>query len=87
MSKQEILESLDQLKRAVETLNVEQAADKKRLHRLIRDLERQVDAPGPIDHTGMAEQVDRTLKQLEVEYPSITGILNGIATTLSNYGI
>ena len=87
MSKEKIQESLDRLKQEVGKLNVAQAADKKRIQQLIAELERRMEAPGALDQEGLIDQIDDTLKELEVEYPTITGILNGIATTLSNYGI
>jgi hypothetical protein len=87
MSKEEILKSLARVKREVGKLNVDQAADKARIQQLIDDLEQRLESPGALDHKDMADQIDDTLKELEVEHPTITGILNGIATTLSNYGI
>ncbi len=87
MTKQEILDSLGRLKREVDALDVEHAADKKRIQLLIDDLELRLESSGAFDHEGMADQIGDTLKELEVEHPTITGILNGIATSLSNYGI
>lgn len=87
MSKKEIQESLERLKVEVNALDAAHAADKERIETLIRNLERQLNGAETPDHGHMIDQIDDTVTQLEVEHPTITGILNGIATTLSNYGI
>jgi hypothetical protein len=87
MSKKEIQESLERLKVEVDALDATHKADKDRINTLIGNLEQQLSGEEEPDHGPMIDQIDDTVTQLEVEHPTITGILNGIATTLSNYGI
>lgn len=87
MSKEDILKSISRLKAEVDSLDPDKAAVKKKVHHLIRDLERQLENPDNMDHGHMIDQIDTAVRSLEAEHPAITGILNGIATILSNMGI
>jgi hypothetical protein len=87
MSMEEIQKAISRLKTQGDTLDAGQADVKKKVHRLIRDLERQLENPDNMDHGHMIGQIETAVTALETEHPAITGILNGIATTLSNMGI
>lgn len=87
MSKEDVQESIARLKAEVNALDASKAAVKKRVNSLIRDLERQLESADEVDHGPMIERVGNVVDQFEAEHPAITGILNGIMTSLSNMGI
>jgi phage shock protein A len=87
MSKEEIQKAIARLKTEIDTLDADKAAVKKRLNSLIRDLERQLEHADEVDHGPMIERMGSLVEQFETEHPTITGILNGIMTSLSNMGI
>ncbi len=87
MSKEDIQKAIGRLKAEVNALDSSKAAVKKRVNGLIRDLERQLESADEVDHGPMIERLGNAIDQFEAEHPAITGILNGIMTSLSNMGI
>jgi phage shock protein A len=87
MSKEEVQKSISRLKAEVNALDDSKAAVKKRIHSLIHDLEVQLENADEVDHGPMIERMGNVVDQFEAEHPAITGILNGIMTSLSNMGI
>ncbi len=87
MSKQAVQQAIARLKTEINALDVSQAGVKKRVSALVRDLERQLEHADEVDHGPMIERLTDAVDLFEAEHPTITGILNGIATSLSNMGI
>ena len=88
MSKQELQKSIEALRYEVDSLGSGDAATQKRLHKVIADLEEQMDDVHDEDvRNSMSTGIRRLIQQFEEEHPSITEALNRVMTTLSNMGI
>jgi predicted transcriptional regulator len=88
MSREEIRESLDQLRSEVEELESGDRHVKERVNELIDDLEHQLENPEDSAHkSNVIEGMRKATEQFEVEHPRVTNILNHIMVTLGNMGI
>lgn len=84
----EVRKLLAELNEELDLLTPGDEAAKKKLGQLIEDIEKRLDNPGDeAHHAGVVENAQDTIRQLEVEHPRATGILNNIMMTLSNMGI
>jgi hypothetical protein len=87
MSKEEVQQAIARLKTEIGALDGSKTVVKKKLTALIRDLERHLENAPTDGHGPMIERLDDAVELFEAEHPAITGILNGIMTSLSNMGI
>ena len=90
MSKQEIDDSLAQLKSEIDALTSDNPEDHDRLIGLITAVENQLDeeVSTPEDEPPRTAEGLRTMaEKFEVEHPKITQVLNRIMNALSNMGI
>jgi hypothetical protein len=86
MSKEAVQQAIARLKTEIDALDSSKTEVKK-LNRLICDLERHLENTEAGGHGPMIERLDDAVELFEAEHPAITGILNGIMTSLSNMGI
>lgn len=88
MTDPSLRELLEQLHGEVESLERSDTETKNRLNNLILDLEKTIDRPVDAEHhENVVQDLRESIRQLEVEHPRTTGILNHIMMTLSNMGI
>ncbi|MDH3694525.1 MAG: DUF4404 family protein [Gammaproteobacteria bacterium] len=84
----ELRKLLAELNDEIDSLEPDNENAKQKLGQLVQDLEQRLDNPDDAsDHDGVVANVQDTIRQLEVEHPRATGILNNIMMTLSNMGI
>ncbi len=84
----ELRKLISELNDEIESLAPGNESAKAKLGQLIEDIETRLDNPEDSEHhAGVVENVQSTIRQLEVEHPRATGILNNIMMTLSNMGI
>lgn len=88
MSEQQVSNALDELRREIEQLELNDQAAKERLSGLVESIEQRL-MPGIVeeDQPDLVEDVKDAVTQFEVEHPRITGILNDLMMALSNLGI
>ncbi len=84
MTKGELRTTLEKLKAEAQGLSFRDARDRERLQALIGALERLLRRS---DDAGEREEVLETIKQLEVQHPTLTAILSRLITALSSMGI
>lgn len=83
MSREEIRESLEQLRTEVHQLDSGDQHVRERVDEIIDELEHQLENPDDAAHRGnVVESVRKATEQFEVEHPRITSILNQIMVTL-----
>ncbi|MGI9304896.1 MAG: DUF4404 family protein [Gammaproteobacteria bacterium] len=87
MSAEELTQLLRQLRAELDRLAVEDNEVKKRLGRLIGDLQHELEKEGAMHRTDLAGEFRGVVEQFEVSHPRITGISNRIMMMLSNMGI
>ena len=88
MSKEDLRATLERLRSEVGSLSFRNPRDRERMHALISAIERQLKHS---DDSGQREELldalPTTIKQLEVEHPTLTAILSRIISALSSMGI
>ena len=62
-------------------------SDRDRLNTLVANLETRLKVSGEESHDTLVNNVQESIRQLEVEHPRTTGVLNYIMVALSNMGI
>ena len=88
MNKEDLHETLEQLRCELSTLGPEAAPVKDRVNSLINDLEQQFqDLENPGHRATMRDRLVTLIEQFESKHPSITGMLNQIMTTLAGMGV
>tara|TARA_Y100000294_G_scaffold65043_1_gene61527 strand:+ start:686 stop:952 length:267 start_codon:yes stop_codon:yes gene_type:complete len=88
MPEQTLRDLIGQLRAEIDQLPPTDEAARNRLTQLIADLEARLSEPAEAaDHDSLVGSVQESIRQLEVEHPRTTGVLNHIMMTLSNMGI
>ena len=88
MDREEMEESLDGLRAQIRKLGKDDEPVKRRMRRLVADLERQLEDSGDSERHGLLlDSLREYIEQFEVEHPRLTGALNRIMVSLSNIGI
>ncbi len=88
MSKEEMRRHLDALRTELGAASGGDGVARDRLTRLTDEIERLIDDPETnAGHPTLVEALKAHAERLEVEHPTITGVLNQILETLSSMGI
>ena len=88
MPEQTLRNLIGQLRAEIDQLPPADEAARDRLTQLIADLETRLsESAEAADHDSLVGSVQESIRQLEVEHPRTTGVLNHIMMTLSNMGI
>lgn len=88
MPEQTLRDLIGQLRVEIDQLPPADEAARDRLTQLIADLEARLgESAEAADHDSLVGSVQESIRQLEVEHPRTTGVLNHIMMTLSNMGI
>ena len=87
MNKDELHESLERLRAEIKKLDEDDEAIKRRMKRLVADLERQLDSEDSEHEPQLIEGLRSSIEHFEVEHPRLTAVLNRIMVSLSNIGI
>lgn len=85
----------DNLEKTLQALRIEIAnlaegeqESKKRLEKLVEDIETKIKSPEDMDHhSDLVLDVKDSVAYFEVSHPTVTGVLNDIMMALSNMGI
>ncbi|MCP3959001.1 MAG: DUF4404 family protein [bacterium] len=86
--REELRRSLDRLRDEISHLEDSDEATRRRMNRLVAQLEDQLGGEAEEEHLGMlTEAVRNYVEQLEIEHPRMTSVLNRILVGLSNIGI
>ncbi|QSA98473.1 DUF4404 family protein [Methylococcus sp. EFPC2] len=88
MSEQQVSTALEELRREIDQLELDDQAARERLTGLIESIEQRL-IPGVVDEDqpDLVDEVKDAVTHFEVEHPRITGILNDLMMALSNLGI
>ena len=87
MSKEQLYKDLGSLLDEVDSIPLE-AADRRRLHGLISDLERHIDTTeGENEHFELVETMEEFATRLEADHPAFTGILRRVLNALGSMGV
>jgi hypothetical protein len=78
---------IDQLRDEIRQLPVADHSARDRLNTLVANLETRLEVSGEESHDTLVNNVQESIRQLEVEHPRTTGVLNHIMMALSNMGI
>jgi len=88
MSNDELHEPLERLQAEIQKLGEDDAAIKRRMTRLVADLERKLEsAEDSSDEPELIDNLRGNIDLFEVEHPRLTAVLNQIMAHLSNMGI
>jgi hypothetical protein len=90
VSQAELRQALEELRAEVDTLAGDKIAARNHLNALINDLEDRIehlDDLHPKHRAILLERVRAGIKQVEVEHPTLTALLNRILVALSSMGI
>lgn len=88
MKKEDLHATLERLRSEVGGLSFRNPRDRERMNALISGIERQLrhsDDAG--QRAELLDSLPATIKQLEVEHPTLTAILSRVITALSSMGI
>ena len=88
MERDDLQRSLEGLRSEIRKLGEDDERIKRRMQRLVADLERQLDEDEDYDEPEhLMESARDYIEQFEVEHPRLTGMLNRVMVALSNLGI
>jgi hypothetical protein len=88
MSEQKLKQSLKELCREIESLDVGDPAVKERLFILVRNIELSMASPEARQQRhDLVRELQAALKTFEAAHPAMTGILNEMINALVNLGI
>jgi hypothetical protein len=88
MSKEDLRATLERLRSEVDGLAFRNPRDRERMNALISGIERQLkNSRDDDEREELLDQIPGAIKQLEVEYPTLTAILSRVITALSSMGI
>ncbi len=88
MSRAQLEQSLESLRRELDRIDPADADIRARLAALVDDIEARLETLEEDDeHDSLLERVRHQVEAFEVEHPRVTNILNDIMVTLSNLGI
>jgi hypothetical protein len=80
-------ESLSNLRREVDRLDIGDEQTRLRLGRLIADIERTIGAPAGAPPHDLGERLNASVLQFEASHPRIAVVMNELMKQLSNMGI
>lgn len=78
---------MDRLRSEVEALPSDDVDARRRLNAIVEELDKKLTEPGTEDHHGLVNNLQTSIKELEVRHPDTTSLLNNIMMTLANMGI
>ncbi len=88
MSRDELHQPLERLRAEIKKLGDEDQAIKRRMKRLVADLESKLEgSEESAEEPQLIDSLRRNIERFEVEHPRLTGVLNQIMVELSNMGI
>ena len=87
MEREELQRSLEGLRSEIRKLGKDDERIKRRMRRLVADLERQLESEEDSDEGELIDSVRDYIDQFEVDHPRLTGMLNRVMVALSNLGI
>jgi chaperonin cofactor prefoldin len=88
MSRAELKQSLERLRRELAALGPNDSEVRERLSPLIDEIEQEIGTLATSDNqASQLEKLRNHVEAFEVEHPRVTNILNDIMVTLSNLGI
>ncbi|OGT63930.1 MAG: hypothetical protein A3I13_06560 [Gammaproteobacteria bacterium RIFCSPLOWO2_02_FULL_47_50] len=86
MKNKKLHDDLERLRNEINHLATDDIESRKKLNRIIGDLEAKLEKPDDNDD-GLVKDIKETIQHFETEHPRATAILNDIMVTLSNMGI
>ena len=88
MDNEDLQKTLERLRCELNALGPEAGPVKDRVNSLIDDLEQQIhDLDNPRHRATMRDRLATLIEQFESQYPSITGMLDQIMTSLASIGV
>ncbi len=88
MNRDELREPLERLESEIQKLGEDDEAIKRRMQRLVDELERKLESSEDSDdEPELIESLRENVERFEVEHPRLTAVLNRIMVHLSNMGI
>jgi predicted transcriptional regulator len=88
MTNNELIRALDRLKKAIGRLDKADEESRKRLSRLINDINRKLDRPEDSEHDNrLLEQLKDAVVHFKVKHPVITETINEIKIALYSIGL
>ena len=87
MDKKQVVEDLSRLLREIDQVSLEEA-DRRKLHRMVGDIERHVEAPeeGP-DKAELVSTAEELITRFETDHPALTGVMRRVMNALSSMGV
>ncbi len=87
MDKDQIFQDLSRLLNEIDQLPLEED-ERRRLHRLVGDIEGHVDAPAQTESPEeLADTVDQLITRFETDHPAFTGVLRRVLNALGSMGV
>ena len=88
MSEQRMAEALDDLRQELKRLAAGDQEANQRVSGLVEDIEQRLKADTVPEHRPrLLREMEDIVTELEVQHPRITGIINDMMMTLSNFGV
>lgn len=87
MSSRKLHNDLERLRKEINHLASDDVDSRKRLNRLISEIEAKLENPDAGENDGLMNNLKDAIAHFETEHPRATAILNDIMVTLSNMGI
>ena len=87
MASRKLHNDLEKLRDEINHLAADDVASRKRLDKIINDLEKKLENPDASDDEGLMNNLKDAIAHFETEHPRATAILNDIMVALSNIGI
>lgn len=87
MTSRKLNSDLERLREEINHLAADDIDSRKRLNRLISELEAKLENPDAGEDDGLMNNLKDAIAHFETEHPRATAILNDIMVTLSNMGI
>ncbi len=87
MDKDQIFQDLSRLLNEIDQLPLEED-ERRRLHRLVGDIEGHVDAPAQTERPEeLVDTVDQLITRFETDHPAFTGVLRRVLNALGSMGV
>ena len=87
MTSRKLNSDLERLRDEINHLAADDVDSRKRLNRLISEIEAKLENPEASDDEGLTNNLKEAIAHFETEHPRATAILNDIMVALSNMGI
>jgi hypothetical protein len=81
-----LVESLARLRSEIDALGMDDEDARRRLQRLVADVERSLAEPGPASG-GLVGQLRNSVLRFEASHPRIAAVMNEVVEQLGNMGI